>query len=85
MKIVKKKLKKKELTAEELKELQNIRRSADLVLVYGKKAVLVLAGRGIGPQTAARVLSMLQPTKEKLLKDILDAEKEFIRTKKYWK
>jgi ATP-dependent Lhr-like helicase len=85
VKVVKKKLKKKELTDEELKELQNIRRSADLVLVYGKKAVLALAGRGIGPQTAARVLSMLQPTKEKLLKDILEAEKEFIRTKKYWK
>ncbi len=85
VKIVKKKLKKKELTAEELKELQNIRRSGDLVLVYGKKAVIALAGRGIGPQTAARVLSMLQPTKEKLMKDILEAEKEFIRTKKYWK
>ena len=85
VKIVKKKLKKKELTKEELKEFQNIRRAADIVLVYGKDAVLALAGRGIGPQTAARVLSMLQPTKEKLLKDILEAEKEFIRTKKYWK
>jgi ATP-dependent Lhr-like helicase len=85
VKLVNKKLKKKELTKEELREFQNIRRSADLVLVYGKKAVLTLAGRGIGPQTAARILSMLQPTKEKLLKDILEAEKEFIRTKKYWK
>jgi len=85
VKIVKKKLKKRELTKEDLKEFQNIRRSADLVLVYGKEAVLALAGRGIGPQTAARILAMLQPTKEKLLKDVLEAEKEFIRTKKYWK
>jgi len=85
VKIAKKKLKKKELSNEEMKEFQSMRRSADLVIVYGKKAVLVLAGRGIGPQTAARILSMLQPTKEKLLKDILEAEKEFIRTKKYWK
>lgn len=85
VKIAKKKLSKKELNMEELKEFQNMRRSADLVLVYGKKGVLALAGRGIGPQTAARILSMLQPTKEKLLKDILEAEKEFIRTKKYWK
>jgi ATP-dependent Lhr-like helicase len=85
VKIAKKKLNKKELSNEELKEFQNMRRSADLVLVYGKKAVIAMAGRGIGPQTAARILSMLQPTKEKFLRDILEAEKEFVRTKKYWK
>lgn len=84
IKLVKKKLKKKELTKEELKEFQTIRRSADLVIVYGKKAILCLAGRGIGPETAARILSRLQ-TKERLFKDILEAEKDFARTRIYWK
>lgn len=83
--IVKKRAKKKPLTDEEQKELQTIRRSADLVLVYGKKAAEVLAGHGIGPQTAARILASLHPTQEKLLKDILNAEKSFARTKIYWK
>ncbi|MEM7819805.1 MAG: DEAD/DEAH box helicase [Candidatus Aenigmatarchaeota archaeon] len=83
--IVKKKLKKKELTKDEIKEFQSIRRSADLTIVYGKRAALVMAGHGIGPQTAARILSCLHPTKEKLLKDIFAAEKEFLRTKPYWK
>jgi len=82
--IVKKKLKKKELNEEETKEFQNIRRSADLVAVYGKRAAIALAGRGIGPQTAARILAKLHPTQEKFLKDVLAAEKEFVRTKKYW-
>ncbi len=83
--LVKKKLKKKELTKEELQTFNTIRRSSDLVIVYGKKAIECMAGRGIGPQTAARILAMLQPTKEKFYKDILHAEKEFVRTKVYWK
>lgn len=82
--IVKKKIKKKHMNEEEMKEFQNIRRSADLVIVYGKKAVVTLAGRGVGPQTAARILSTL-PDRKKLFAEILHAEKEFARTKKYWK
>ncbi len=84
-KILKKRLKKKDLGADELKHLEATRRSADLVAVYGRRAAFVLAGRGIGPQTAARILARLHPTKEKLLRDILEAEKNFVRTKKYWK
>lgn len=84
IKLVKKRLKKKELTKDELAELQTIRRSADLVIVYGKKAVIALAGHGIGPQTAAAILSKLQPSKEKFFADILEAEKQFARTKPFW-
>jgi len=83
--IVKKRLKKKQLDEEESYKFQRARRSADLVLVYGKKAIICMAGRGIGPQTAARILATLPPTKEKLFYAILEAEKSFVRTKKYWK
>ncbi len=83
--LVKKKLKKKEMSKEELQAFNTIRRSSDLVIVYGRKAVECMAGRGVGPQTAARILAMLQPTKEKFYKDILEAEKTFVRTKIYWK
>ncbi len=81
--LVKKKIKKKELNAEELKEFQTLRRSADLTIVYGKKAVVAMAGHGVGPQTAARILAGL-PDKEKLFKDILEAEKNFVKTRIYW-
>jgi len=83
--VVKKRSKKKPLTEEEQKELQNVRRSADLVMIYGKRAAEVLAGHGIGPQTAARILSMLHTDKEKFYKDILAAEKQFAKTRIYWK
>ncbi|MFH1631236.1 MAG: DEAD/DEAH box helicase [Candidatus Aenigmatarchaeota archaeon] len=83
--ILKKRIKKKELTPEELREFENLTRSADLVMVYGKKCIMVLAGRGIGPETAARILSHLHPDQEKLLRDVLEAEKTFARTSVYWK
>ena len=84
-KLIKKKKSKKKLTEEEEKQFSKIRRTGDLVLVYGNKAVECLAGRGVGPDTAARVLSMLHPTRKRLYKDILKAEKQFVKTKKYWK
>ncbi len=83
--IARKKLKKKALTKEELEQFQTIRRSADLVIVYGRRAAEVLAGHGVGPQTAARILAMLHTNKEQFYKDILAAEKNFARTKIYWK
>ena len=83
--IVKKKIKKKQLTKEEMEEFLGIRRSADLVVVYGRRAVEALAGHGVGPQTAARILAMLHSDKEKFYKDVLAAEKQFARTKIYWK
>jgi ATP-dependent helicase Lhr and Lhr-like helicase len=83
--IVKKKKRRKEMTKEEEKEFIALRRTGDLVLVYGRKAVETLAGRGIGPETAARVLAKLQPNREQLYKDILEAEKKFVETSKYWK
>lgn len=83
-KLVKKKTAKKELNAEEQKEFQNLRRSADLVIVYGRRAVEALAARGVGPQTAARILSMLHTNKEQFYNDILAAEKNFAKTRIYW-
>lgn len=85
VKIVNKSLKQKELTKDELAEFQTIMRSADLIIVYGKKAAIALAGHGVGPQTAAAILSKLHPTKEKFLMDILEAEKQFAGTKPCWK
>lgn len=82
--LVKKHLEKKKLTGEDKKELAAIRRTADLTIVYGKRAVIALAGRGLGPQTAARVLAMMHED-EDFYKDILEAEKQFARTKIYWK
>ena len=49
-------LTKKHRNAAENKEVRRLHKNASLVLSYGKFAVLALVGRGIGPDTAARIL-----------------------------
>jgi len=83
-KIVKKWLSGKELTIEEEEKLKHIKRSADMTINYGKKAVVAMAGRGVGPQTASRILSRMHKNEDEFFKDILKAEREFIKNKKFW-
>jgi ATP-dependent Lhr-like helicase len=79
-----KRMQRKEVTPEEEELVIRAKRSADLMLVYGKKAALTLSGRGIGATTAARILAKMHPDEEALLKDILEAEKTYARTKRFW-
>lgn len=58
-------------------------KSASLVAEYGRKAMLALAGYGVGPRTAARILGK-QLEGNALLKEILQAEITYSRTKQFW-
>jgi len=83
-KIIKKKLRDKKTTIEENKRYERARRAADLFIVYGKKASIALAARGIGPQTASRILAGLYRNEDEFLRAILQAERNYIKTRKYW-
>jgi ATP-dependent helicase Lhr and Lhr-like helicase len=82
-KIVRKKLKRK-LTSEEEEKWMRAYRSASLVQTYGKKAVVALAGRGIGPTTAIRVLRKPSKTDEAFYEHILRAERQYLATRMFW-
>jgi ATP-dependent Lhr-like helicase len=82
--LVKKHLEDKKLTKEEEKYLNEMNDSGSLILTHGKDAILSLAGRGVGVKTASRILRKGVKGKD-LLKEILDAEKQFARTKRFWK
>ena len=58
--------------------------SAGLVSEYGRKAAMTMAARGIGPQTAARILAKLHRSEDDLLRDILTQEKQYVRTRRFW-
>jgi ATP-dependent Lhr-like helicase len=85
-------LPKKHRTAEENREVQRVHKNASLVLSYGKFAVLALVARGVGPDTAARILGRynkleLGKSEEleiKFLRDILQAELQYARTRGFW-
>jgi ATP-dependent Lhr-like helicase len=74
----------KELTPEELKELSQARRKADLILSYGKQAVRALQVKGVGPETASRILGKMQPDEEKFYMDLLKAKIQYLRTREFW-
>jgi ATP-dependent Lhr-like helicase len=77
-------LAKKSLSAEESKHVKRIMKSANLVKTYGKKAVLALAGRGVGPENAGRLLARPHEDEDEFLAMILAAEVNYARTKKFW-
>jgi ATP-dependent Lhr-like helicase len=85
-------LMKKDRTNEEDKEAKRLHKNASLVLNYGKLALITLMGRGIGPDTAARILRKydqrdLEKSEEleiKFLRDILKAELNYARTRSFW-
>ncbi|MFX0182256.1 MAG: DEAD/DEAH box helicase [Candidatus Hodarchaeota archaeon] len=72
------------LSREEKKELNTAKKSADIVLSFGKRAAFILAGRGIGPTTAIRILRAPQKDTEDLLTLIYKYEADFARTREYW-
>jgi len=53
------------------------------VLSGGKKAVLALAAKGVGPEIASRILATLTEG-DAFFAEILRAERNYIRTRKYW-
>jgi ATP-dependent helicase Lhr and Lhr-like helicase len=82
--ILDKKRNKENLDENEQKVLTKTRRSADLVIAYGKRAVIAQSVYGIGPQTAGRVLSKMHETDDEFYKDLLEAKLQFIATRPFW-
>jgi len=74
----------KELTPEELKELSQARRKADLILSYGKQAVRALQVKGVGAETASRILGKMHPNEDKFYMDLLKAKVQYLKTREFW-
>jgi ATP-dependent Lhr-like helicase len=73
-----------QLNDEERAELAKARRAADLVLSYGRRAVVAQAVYGVGPQTAARILAKMHEDEGTFYRELLDAKLKFIETRPFW-
>ena len=83
-KILDKKRSGQPLEDDERDTLSRARRSADLVLSYGRRAVIAQCVYGIGPQTASRILARMHDDDKTFYKDLLEAKLKFITTRQYW-
>ncbi len=63
---------------------EELYRMAELYRVHGKRAAYALCTYGIGVDTAARVLSGFYPDEREFFKKLLETEKNYIRTRKFW-
>lgn len=82
--VLKRRQKGEQLTPEELENLTYARRTADLTLSYGKKALIALQVKGVGPETAFRILGKMHPNEDDFYMDLLRAKIQYLRTKPYW-
>jgi ATP-dependent Lhr-like helicase len=82
--VLKRRMQGKALSPEELDELTHARRTADLVLSYGKNALIAFQVRGVGPETAFRILGKMHPSEDDFYMDLLKAKIQYLRTKPYW-
>ncbi len=77
-------LRKKKPKDSEVKIIKRLYTNANLILGHGKKAILTMRARGVGPRTAARILAMHYETEEEFLRRILSAEITYARTRRFW-
>ena len=79
-----KRTRKLDLTEEERKLLTRSKQVADLVAVYGKRAVYANSVYGVGPTTASKILAKMQDTEKEFLNDLFEAKLKYVTTRPYW-
>ena len=62
-----------------------VQRNAELVRTHGHDAILCLMGRGIGEETATRILRGPEGDRIRLLRAIHNAELQYARTRPFWR
>ncbi|MDE1865978.1 MAG: DEAD/DEAH box helicase [Candidatus Micrarchaeota archaeon] len=81
---ISKRLAGKRLSRSEQGAINEAVRTAGLISSYGRRGAMALSVYGIGPKTAARALMMQKHEERDFFIDLIEAQKTFIRTKKYW-
>lgn len=70
------------LSEGEKEVFMRLKESADLVLTYGKRAVIALTAYGIGPESAKKILATR--SEEEFYTLIYEYERRYVRTRKFW-
>ena len=82
---LKKKQEDKKLSPAERQAYSNAISETGMISAYGDRAIVALLTYGVGTVTASRLLRMVRPDKDKFIKDLIEAQKTFIKNSKFWK
>ena len=66
------------------RRIERAHRAASLVQTHGKRAVIAMAARGVGPHNAARIINNLREDEDEFYRDVLRQEREYARTQSFW-
>src|SRR5204863_9428569 len=77
-------VRKRDLTEQERKLLTRSKQVADLVAVYGKRAIYANTVYGVGPTTASKILAKMQDAEAEFLNDLFEAKLKYVTTRPYW-
>lgn len=83
-KVIQRRLAGGKLSDEENHRFERAWKVASLVNNFGRKALVVLAGHGVGADTAARILRNYID-EEQVYRSIYEAEKQYVITRGFWK
>jgi len=83
VKIIQKKHNGKKLSIEENHRFKRAWKVASLIETFGKNAIIVLSGYGIGADTGARILRNMTE-QELMYKQIYESERQYVMTRGFW-
>jgi len=83
VKIIQKKYSGKKLSTEENHKFKRAWKVASLIETFGKNAIIVLSGYGVGADTGARILRNMTDH-ELMYKQIYEAERQYVMTRGFW-
>ena len=83
VKIIQKKYRGKKLSTEENHKFKRAWKVASLIETFGKNAIIVLSGYGVGADTGARILRNMTDH-ELMYKQIYEAERQYVMTRGFW-
>ena len=83
IKIIQKKYSGKKLSTEENHRFKRAWKVASLIETFGKNAIIVLSGYGVGADTGARILRNMTD-QELMYKQIYEAERQYVMTRGFW-
>jgi ATP-dependent Lhr-like helicase len=82
-KIIQKKKEGRKLNEDEDKKYRRAWKTSSLIQNFGRRAILILSGFGVGVDTAARIIRRTGD-EEQTLKNIYVAEKNYLATRGFW-